>query len=174
MLRKYQDINLDMKARPIITIKPLSVFFPNILRIKPAKKAQATLTIPKSRLRQPKYLPLLDRGIWSDIRLTHAGTGKALKEVARVTNNISHSALSALNSKGIKNIGRYMKAWKKTNILIMRIRLLKCSVTSADLSWISDATKFGKAVSMPICALVALSATANGVMYCSVNPIMAE
>lgn len=32
----------------------------------------------------------------------------------------------------------------------------------------------GKAASIPICALVALSAKAKGVIYCSLNPSIAE
>lgn len=174
LLRLYHETNLAAEASPIIMMNPVSLSLPNMFRIKPARKAQITVIIPRSLFRHPKYLPRLLDGMWSAIRLAHAGPGKALKDAARVMNNMSHNTRFSLKMNGINKTGMYMNAWKKTNIVIILTRLLRCSVTSADFSCIRELIKLGKATSIPIWALVALSAMAKGVIYCSVKPNIAE
>lgn len=170
MVKKYQDINLEIQASPKIIANPTKDSLPKIFKIKPAKNAQMTVIVPRILLRHPKYLPLLKRGIWSDIKLPHAGPGNAKNEDKSITNSINQNTLFSLKMSGTKRMGIYIKACKKTKIFIMRFLLFKCSATSADFNCNKEATKLGKAVNIPICAVVAFNAMAKGVIYCSVKP----
>src|SRR3989338_3128030 len=170
-LKKFHDKRRERNASENIIVNPVKADGPlNEFRKNPAVNVAPTLINPRSLFLHPKKFPLRPSGTWSAIRLDQAGMQRAFSNMYKVANSVRQAMALPPKIYGTSIIGIHMRACRSTHGLMSAIREPNLSTVDAVISWEALPARFGRAESMPICAVVAFMARAYGVMKFSLRP----